>query len=57
MGVETGSHIPLGIGCTFPNAIAVPFPATGAHLPVMVVKRFLAMRSCVKLTDSSCRQS
>lgn len=50
--METGSHIPLGIGCTFTLAIAVPVSAIRGHLPMMVVKHFLAMRPCVKSADS-----
>lgn len=53
--METGSHIPLGIGCTFTLAIAVPLSAIGSRLPMMVMNHFLAMLACVKSADSGCR--
>lgn len=52
MGVETGSHIPLGIGCTLILATAVPFAAIPACLPVVVVKPILGISETVKSPDS-----
>jgi hypothetical protein len=42
-GRGDGSHIPLGIGCTFTLAIGVPIPRTAANPRVSLVKHFLGM--------------
>jgi len=41
--VETGSHIPLGIGCTFTLAIGVPISLISGNVRVPLVKHFLGM--------------
>jgi hypothetical protein len=44
MGMETGSHIPLGIGCTFLIAIVVPVLGSPVVPRMSVVKDVLTIR-------------
>jgi len=43
MGLETGSHIPLGIGCTFIFAIAMPVSASDGFPPFTLLKAKLTL--------------